>query len=165
MLIYYIWTPIALFLKLLEKPLIMLENKEEFDLSNFPKDHKLFCADNKKVPRKIKDERPAIDIFEFFGLKPKSYVITDSNSKKCIHKGHSADFNSNEYRDVLSNSSILRHTMKKITTLNHKIYTGIINKGSLSCFDDKVYLKDDGIDTLLHGHKDIPKNKKMKESK
>ena len=152
-------------MKLLEKPLIMLENKEEFDLSNFPKDHKLFCADNKKVPRKIKDERPAIDIFEFFGLKPKSYVITDSNSKKCIHKGHSADFNSNEYRDVLNNRSILRHTMKKITTLNHKIYTGIINKGSLSCFDDKVYLKDDGIDTLLHGHKDIPKNKKMKESK
>ena len=142
-------------MKLLEKPLIMLENKEEFDLSNFPKDHKLFCADNKKVPRKMK----------FFGLKPKSYVITDSNSEKCIHKGHSADFNSNEYRDVLNNRSILRHTMKKITTLNHKIYTGIINKGSLSCFDDKVYLKDDGIDTLLHGHKDIPKNKKMKESK
>lgn len=87
------------------------------------------------------------------------------NSEKCINKGHSADFNSNEYKDVLNNRSILRHTMKKITYFNHKTYTGIINKGSLSCFDDKVYLKDDGIDILLHGHKDIPKNKKMKESK
>lgn len=31
----------------------------------------LFCEDYKKVPRKMKDERPAIDISEFFGLKPK----------------------------------------------------------------------------------------------
>ena len=31
----------------------------------------LFCEDYKKVPRKMKDERPTIDISEFFGLKPK----------------------------------------------------------------------------------------------
>ena len=31
---------------------IMLNNKEFFDLSNFPKDSKYFCNDNKKVPKK-----------------------------------------------------------------------------------------------------------------
>ena len=35
---------------------IMLEHKELFDLSNFPKDSKYFCNDNKKVPGKMKDE-------------------------------------------------------------------------------------------------------------
>ena len=35
---------------------IMLKHKELFELSNFPKDHKCFCADNKKVPGKMTDE-------------------------------------------------------------------------------------------------------------
>ena len=35
---------------------IMLNNKEFFDLSNFPKGSKYFCGDNKKLPGKMKDE-------------------------------------------------------------------------------------------------------------
>ena len=31
---------------------IMLENKEYFDLSNFSKDSKYYCVDNKKSTRK-----------------------------------------------------------------------------------------------------------------
>ena len=34
---------------------VMFENKEFFDLSNFSKDSKYYCADNKKVPGKMKD--------------------------------------------------------------------------------------------------------------
>ena len=48
--------------------------------------------------------------------------------------------------------------MKKITSKNHKIYTQDSNKISLSFFDDKKQIKDDGINTLAFGHKDIPKN-------
>ena len=48
--------------------------------------------------------------------------------------------------------------MKGIKSSNHKTYTQEINKTSLSCFDDKRYIKDDGINTLAYGHKDIPKN-------
>ena len=48
--------------------------------------------------------------------------------------------------------------MKKITSKNHKIYTQDTNKISLSSFDDKRHFKDDGINTLAFGHKDIPKN-------
>ena len=44
--------------------------------------------------------------------------------------------------------------MKKISK-NHKIYTQESDKVSLSCFDDKRHFKDDGINTLPHGHKDM----------
>ena len=48
--------------------------------------------------------------------------------------------------------------MKKKTYKNHKIYTQDSNKLSLSCFDDKRHIEDDGINTLAFGHKDIPNN-------
>ena len=34
----------------------MYQNKDLFDLSNFPKGSKYFCNDNEKVPGKMKDE-------------------------------------------------------------------------------------------------------------
>ena len=43
----------------------MYQNKELFDLSNFPKDSKYYCADNKKVPGKMKDEYGGTVICEF----------------------------------------------------------------------------------------------------
>ena len=37
------------------------------------------------------------------------------------------------------------------------MYTYGSNKMSLSAFDDKIYILDDGIHTFAYGHKDIPK--------
>ena len=48
--------------------------------------------------------------------------------------------------------------MKKITSKKHIIYTQNSNKTSLSYYDDKRYLIDDGINTLAFGHKDISNN-------
>ena len=59
---------------------IMLENKEYFDLSNFSKDGKYYCSDNKKVPGKMKDEYGGKIIFEFVAPKPKSYTLIDENN-------------------------------------------------------------------------------------
>ena len=47
----------------------MHQSKDLHDLSNFPKDSKHFCNDNKKVPRKVKDEYRGIVLCEFMGLK------------------------------------------------------------------------------------------------
>ena len=47
--------------------------------------------------------------------------------------------------------------MKRIQSELHRIGTYDINKISLSCFDDKRYVLDDGINTLAYGHKDIAK--------
>ena len=45
--------------------------------------------------------------------------------------------------------------MNIIKTLNHEIKTIEINKKSLSCFDDKRYILDDGVSTLAYGNKKI----------
>ena len=137
---------------------IMFEDKYS-DLSNFPKNSKYYCGDNKKVPGKMKDEYGGTPILEYVGAKPISYTLIDiNNCEKSVHKGHSSNFKSREFKDVVNNKKIIRHPMKKITSQKHIIYTQDSNKISLSCFDDKRYTKDDGINTLVFGHKDIPKN-------
>ena len=50
---------------------------------------------------------------------------------------------------------LLRHKMKRIQSDLHSVGTYEINEISLSCFDDKGYVLDDGINTLAYGHKDI----------
>ena len=44
--------------------------------------------------------------------------------------------------------------MKRIQSKKHKVGTYEINKISLSCFDDKRYVLDDGIYTLAYFYKD-----------
>ena len=45
--------------------------------------------------------------------------------------------------------------MKRIQSKLHEIGTCDIFKISLSCFDDKRYISDDGINTLAYFYKDI----------
>ena len=47
--------------------------------------------------------------------------------------------------------------MKRIQAKKHKIGTYEIDKISLSCFDDKRYVLDDGVNTLAYFHKDCNK--------
>ena len=47
--------------------------------------------------------------------------------------------------------------MRRIQSKKHKIGTYEINKISLSCFDDKRFILDDGIHTLAYFHKDLKK--------
>ena len=49
---------------------------------------------------------------------------------------------------MLSNKNCLRHSINRIQSKNHRIKTYEINKISLSCFDDKVYILDKGIDVF-----------------
>ena len=137
---------------------IMYQNKDLFDLSNFRKDSKYYCADNKKVPGKMKDEYGETVICEFIGLKSKIYSIRDINDYgKSIHKGHNSYIRYDEFKDTLFNKNIIRYNMKGMKPFNHRMYTYESNKISLSCSDDKRYILDDGINTLPYGHKDIPK--------
>ena len=45
--------------------------------------------------------------------------------------------------------------MKRIQIKKHKLGTYEIDKISLSCFDDKRYVLDDGIHTLSYFHKNL----------
>ena len=53
--------------------------------------------------------------------------------------------------------------MKRMHAKKHKIGTYEIDKISLSCFDDKRYVLDDGVNTLAYFHKDC--NKKCDKNK
>ena len=54
----------------------------------------------------------------------------------------------NEFKDTLLNKKIIRHKMRRIQSKKHKMGTYEINKISLSCFDDKRFVLNDGIHTL-----------------
>ena len=61
----------------------------------------------------------------------------------------------NEFKDTLLNKKILRHKMRRIQSKRHKLGTYEINKKSLSCFDDKRSVSNDGIHTRAYFHKEL----------
>ena len=108
----------------------------------------------KKVPGKMKDEYGGTAIYEFVGPKPKIYSIIDvNNCEKSVYKGHNSNIGHNEFIEVHSNKKVIRHNMRVIKSRNHIITTYEKNKVSLSAFDDKRYILDNGINTLPYGHK------------
>ena len=83
------------------------------------------------------------------------YSMKKINGKECnTAKGMSIATEFNKFKDVLFNEKIIRHKMKRIQSKKHKLGTYEIDKISLSCFDDKRYVLDDGIRTLAYFHKD-----------
>ena len=58
----------------------------------------------------------------------------------------------NEYEDVLLNNKCLRHLVNRIQIKDHRIGAYEINKISLSCFDDKTCIKNNGYDGLALGY-------------
>ena len=63
----------------------------------------------------------------------------------------------NELKDTLFNKKVLRHKIRRIQDKKQKMGTYNINKISLSCFDDKFFLLNDGIHTLACFHKGLKK--------
>ena len=79
-------------------------------------------------------------------------------------KGRNIARKFNEFKDVLFNKKIIRHKMRRIQSKKNKLGTYEIDKISLSCFDDKRYVLDDGIHTLAYFHKDsVTSCKKIKK--
>ena len=76
--------------------------------------------------------------------------------ERSTDKGVNVATEFNEFKDVLFNKKIIRHK-KRIQAKKHKIGTYEIDKISLSCFDDKRYVLDDGVHTLAYFHKDSHK--------
>ena len=58
----------------------------------------------------------------------------------------------NEYKDLLLNNECLRHSVNRIQSNDHKMESYEINKISLSWFDDKIYIQNNGYDRLSLGY-------------
>ena len=59
-----------------------------------------------------------------------------------------------EFVDVLLNKKLMRHKIKRNQSKLHRIGTYDVCKISLSCFDNKRYILDNGINRLAYFHKD-----------
>ena len=115
---------------------------------------KFFNETNKKVIGKMKDEFGGVIIIEFVRLKSKIYSIKKIDYKEhIIAKGVSIATEFNNFKDVLFNKKNFIRKMKRIQSKKHKLGTYKIDKTSLSCFDGKRYVLNDGIHTLNYFHK------------
>ena len=134
------------------------KDKHLFDNSDYPQESIYYSNKNKKVIGKFKDEAAGIPITEFIGLRSKMYSYIKDN-KKCgrTAKGIKKvvikkEIKHANYKDVLFNKKQLHHTMKTIRSNKHQLGSYEINKVSLSCFDDKRFIHENGITSYAYGH-------------
>ena len=121
------------------------QDKKMFDFCNYSTKLKFHDNTKKLVVGKMKDETSVVTIKEIVGVKPKMhlFLVDDSSEHKKeigVNKNVVATVSHGEYKDVLWNNECLRHLMIRIQSKNHKIRIYEINKISLSCFDDKIYI-------------------------
>ena len=80
----------------------------------------------------------------------------DDNSEhkkaKGVNKSVVATISHNEYKDFLLNKKCLRHSMNRIQSKDHRTGTYEIKKVSLPCFDDKIFMQNNGCDGLALGY-------------
>ncbi|KAL9984486.1 hypothetical protein ACROYT_G006784, partial [Oculina patagonica] len=172
----------------------MLEDKESYDTSNYPLEHRLFSTKNKKVLGKMKDECAVVEedevekdgkmveikypvlftISESVCLRPKMYSLdckkicvfsskkkkNEKNIKKakgvkeCVTK---KKINHENFKDTLFQIKESFHEMHMLRSYAHEMYSIVVNKKSLSPFDSKRWICEDGINTLAYGHYKIKK--------
>ena len=133
-------------------------DKDKFDNSDHNKESPFYNTANKKVIGKFKDEACGVPVTEFVGLRSKMYSYVKDNEqtartakgikKQVIRKNITHD----NYIDVLFNNKQIMHTMKTIRSEKHQLGSFELNKISLSCFDDKRFIHQNGITSYAYGH-------------
>ena len=134
------------------------KDKHLFDNSDYPKNSSFFDDTNKKVIGKFKDEAAGIPIVEFVGLRSKMYsYMKDNKQESRTAKGIKKNvikqkIQHDNYKDTLFNKKQMRHTMRLIKSEKHLIGSYVLDKISLSCFDDKRYIHKNGVTSYAYGH-------------
>ena len=133
------------------------KNKSFYDISDYPKEHPLFSEENKKVLGKMKDECNGEPITEYVGLRSKMYSIM--TAKKNIKKAKGVkdsvikkQIKHEQYKTALFKKEQMWHGMKMLRSEGHEIYGIHVNKISLSPFDSKRWIADDGVNTKAYGY-------------
>ena len=103
----------------------------------------------------MKDEFNGLKIEEFVGLKGKMYSLISGDWEVNKGKGVNLKLKHNECVNALFSGKVLRHKMKRILSEKYCVGTYLLNKVSLSCYDDKRFILSDGINSLGYGHKNI----------
>ena len=147
----------------------MKAHEEDFDFSDYPRDHFCYSSRNKKVIGCFKDELHSLPLEEFIGLRPKSYslkfrgkvedgMIVDMDEyEKQVAKGTKKKVKDRflrheHYREVLDELKSVYVRQNVILSRQHDVGTYHQTKVSLTAFDTKRWICDDGYHTLAHGH-------------
>jgi hypothetical protein len=154
---------------------VIADNKDLFDLSNYPKDHPMYDSTNNKAIGKFKNEAVidevvdnkkithVTEITEFVGLRSKLYSYTTEEEltqdveehHKC--KGVKSSVVENELKTQMYRHTLFSRQNHKVSqngfrSKHHTLYTINTPKVALSCEDDKVYITDNNIHTYTLGH-------------
>lgn len=138
----------------------MARHADLYDTSDYPMDSPLHSLVNKKVLGKMKDECAGRPIAEYVGLRPKMYSVLEASGgnirkakgvKKAVVRRH---IHHEQYRAALFERQTFRHGMNVLRSEGHRIYGQHLNKLSLSPFDSKRWINENGVDTLAYGHRD-----------
>ena len=137
------------------------DGKNCWDNSDYPEDSPYHSSHNKKVIGKFKDEASGVPITKFVGLRSKMYSYVKENGKGWMTaKGVKTYVIRNKlthenFKNVISSKGRMRHNMNTIRSIKHSIGTYELRKVTLSCFDDKRYLLEDGVTSYAYGNKNI----------
>ena len=95
-------------------------------------------------------------------LEPPSPILLYSYMKDDMNGGKTAkgikknvikkNFKREDYKNVLFNNKQIHHKMKTIRSEKHQLGSFELNKISLSCFDDKRFIHQNGITSYAYGH-------------
>ena len=86
---------------------------------------------------------------------------TKKKSAKGVTKHVQQSLVHNDYLMVLSGGLRMRHDMVRITSRKHKLHAIKCAKISLTSFDDKRYINDNGIDTIPYCHYSLKQTEQM----
>ena len=134
------------------------KDKSKFDNSDYPENSPYFNKINKKIIGKFKDEAAGVPVVEFIGLRSKMYSYLKDNdvcgkTAKGIKKYIiTKNIKHEDYKEVLFNNKQMHHTIKTIRSNNHQLGSFELNEISLSCFDDKRFIHQNGITSYAYGH-------------
>ena len=122
---------------------MVLDNEDEFDLSEMDKRHR--SEKNTNVLGKFKSEVGSKIITEFVALSPKSYSYKYSSEEVKKFKGVSLAVSEktmafSDYKRVLDSNRTQTRTIYGIRSFNQQLYTTVEGKVVLSSFYDKFVM-------------------------
>jgi hypothetical protein len=135
----------------------MFQNREYFDLSDITNE-KFHDDSNKKVIGKFKPEYPNNIIEEVIGLRSKMYSIKFHDKKELkrakgiVRSVCEKELTHDKYSNILNTGRQMHSMMNVIRSQKHRMYTMKMSKVSLSAFDDKRFLRQDGIRSYAYRH-------------
>ena len=134
----------------------MKSNKNLYDTSDFPKEHPLYSDANKKVLGKMKDECKWNSHCRV-RLSETKNVLDPERRRKKHKKGKGVkkcvvtkQMNHENYKEALFEKKQFWNGMNILRSQKHSIFGMNVNKISLSPFDSKRWIEEDGINTKAY---------------